>query len=341
MGHKLRVAAVQMDVTQAPVLERLGRASDLIFEAVGAGAQLVVLPELFNSGYEFQERNYALAETIDGQTVTWMREQATRHSIHLVGSLPLVDETDIYIAALLLTPDGRTWRHDKIHLELWERAYFKAGDRITIADTDLGKLGLMICSDTLRPDLWAQHAGNVHAMVLMFSPGGLDTAYLVFPDGFRLKYSEFERAALPADEEYDPDDDDGLWAQIPWMNVLMVSASEAGVLHTKLPELEVLLRAAKLEDRASQASEVWLEMEIPKATGIWDPKEGFLAQGSAIGDGVVLAEIELADTPPKPKGPQPKLYVGEDHIAKLVRPLYREGVRRQWGAHMAPDSYRE
>lgn len=337
MGRKLKVAAVQMDVTQALVPERLGRAADLISEAAGAGAQLVALPELFNTGYEFHERNYTLAEPIDGQTVTWMKDQAARHGIHLVGSFALLDETDIYNTALLLAPDGRTWRHDKIHLVLWEQAYFRAGDQITIADTDLGKLGLMICSDTLRPDLWAQYAGNVHAMVLMFSPGGLDTANLVFPDGFQLKYSEFEQAALPADKAYDPDDDDGLWAQIPWMNVSMVSASEAGVLHTKLPKLEILLRAAKLADRVSQAAEVWLEMELPMATGIWDPEEGFLAQGTVTGDGVVLAEIELADTPPKPKGPQPKMYVGEDHIAKLVRPMYREGVRRQWGAHMAPD----
>ena len=92
-----------------------------------------------------------------------MKDQAVRHNIHLVGSLPLLDETDIYNTALLLAPDGRTWRHDKIHLVLWERAYFRAGDQITIADTELGKLGLMICSDTLRPDLWAQYAGNVHS----------------------------------------------------------------------------------------------------------------------------------------------------------------------------------
>ena len=138
--------------------------ADLISEAAGAGAQLVVLPELFNTGYEFHERNYALAEPVDGQTVTWMQDQAARHNLHLTGSLPLLDETDIYNTAMLLAPDGRPWRHDKIHLVFWEAAYFRAGDRITIADTDLGKLGLMVCSDTLRPDLWAQYAGNVHAL---------------------------------------------------------------------------------------------------------------------------------------------------------------------------------
>ena len=66
MGRRLKAAAVQMDAVSVPVPKRLGRATDLITEAVNGGAQLVVLPELFNIGYEFHERNYALAEPIDG-----------------------------------------------------------------------------------------------------------------------------------------------------------------------------------------------------------------------------------------------------------------------------------
>ena len=324
------VAAIQMDVTQAPVGERLGRATELVAEAAAGGAQLVVLPELFNTGYEFHPRNYALAEPMGGQTVTWMRAQAARHNIHLAGSLALLEQSDIYNTALLLAPDGRFWRHDKIHIVLWERAYFREGDRITIADTDLGKLGLMVCSDTLRPDLWAQYAGRVQGMLLMFSPGGGD-ADLVFPDGWRRNYWEFEKTVFPPDPAFDPDDDDGLFAQIAWMPVPMVSASQAGLLRTRLPKLAALLQMSNLADRASQASETWLEMPLPMATVITEPEQGWLAQGTTGGDGVILAEIALADEPPQPKGPQPKMYVGEDHVAKLVRPLYRAGVRRQWG----------
>jgi predicted amidohydrolase len=42
-----------------------------------------------------------------------MKAQAAQHNIHLVGTLLLLDETDIYNTALLVAPDGRTWRYEK------------------------------------------------------------------------------------------------------------------------------------------------------------------------------------------------------------------------------------
>jgi predicted amidohydrolase len=342
MGRKLKMAGVQMDGVSVPVPERLGRGADLIAEAVNGGAQLVVLPELFNVGYEFHERNYALAEPIDGETVTWMKAQAARHNIHLAGSLLLLDETDIYNTALLVAPDGRTWRHDKINIILWERAYFREGHHTTIADTDLGKLGLMICADTLRADLLEQYAGQVHAMVLMFSPGYTSQAHLVFPDGFRLAYPEFERVATPADKKGSNPGDEIMAQYGAWLHVPGVGAGATGVIRTRLPELETLLQGSELADRASQAADVWLELGFALATFVTDPDEGFLAQGTMMGDGVVLAEIELADAPPQPQGPQPSFPpLNRDtlnyYVAELMVPLYREGVRRQWGSHMAPD----
>src|SRR5215470_8981607 len=107
----IKVAAVQMDAAPAPLSERLSRAADLIAEASNAGAQLVVLQELFNTGYEYSDRNYGLAETMDGETVTWMKAQALQYNIHLTGSLMLLDNEDIYNSALLIAPDGRTWRY--------------------------------------------------------------------------------------------------------------------------------------------------------------------------------------------------------------------------------------
>ena len=292
MGHKLKVAAVQMDAVSVSVPKRLGRATDLITEAVNGGAQLVVSPELFNTGYEFHERNYALAEPIDGETVTWMKAQAAQHNIHLVGTLLLLDKTDIYNTALLVAPDGRTWRHDKVNIILWERAYFREGHHTTIADTDLGKLGLMICSDTLHPDLWEQYAGKVHAMVLMFSPGNTGQAHLVFPDGFQIAYPEFVKTVTPADKKGSNPDFDVMMQYGAWLHVPAVCAGTTGVIRTRLPALETLLQGSMLSGRASQAADVWLEMGSSLATVVADPDdiakvvaepdEGFLAQGTTM-----------------------------------------------------------
>src|SRR5512134_2245718 len=102
MPRKLKVAAVQMDAAPAPVSSRLERAADLIAEAASGGVRLVVLPELFNTGYEYSDGNYPLAERMDGPTVTWMMRQAAKHNIHLAGTLLLADDEDVYNRALLV-----------------------------------------------------------------------------------------------------------------------------------------------------------------------------------------------------------------------------------------------
>jgi hypothetical protein len=65
----------------------------------------------------------------------------------------------------------------------------------------------------------------------------------------------------------------------------------------------------------------------------------------AQGEGFTVATVALADTPPQPCGAQPPsrlppfAYASSDVVLpRLVEPIYRRGVRRAWGVHMAPSS---
>ena len=69
MPRTIAIAAVQMDASPAPTPDRLDRAGRQVSAAAGDGAQLLVLPELFNTGYTYADANHRLAEPIDGQTV--------------------------------------------------------------------------------------------------------------------------------------------------------------------------------------------------------------------------------------------------------------------------------
>jgi hypothetical protein len=348
MSRTLKIAAVQMDAAPAPLAERLGRAARLIAESASAGAQLVVLPELFNSGYEYHDRNYGLAEPVDGETVTWMKQQAAQHGIHLVGSLLLRDEEDIYNAALLIAPDGRTWRYNKNYPFLWERAYFREGRDMTVADTDLGKFGLMICWDTAHPGMWERYAGKVDAIVIPSCPPKISSADLVFPDGLRVNVRELGGIwnSMYTDEEYFPGPD--MDEHAAWMRVPVVSTVGGGTFRSRLPLPNVsfppyLAARPDLWNRLAQVSEVYLEAGFDPQTKVIGANGLVLARVTSGGDGFAVAEVTLADTPPRPEDPPPPMrtsplvyFLADVFGASLVTVLYRRGVRKQWGAHMAP-----
>jgi len=332
MRQKMKVAAIQMDAVPLPVTERLDRAANHIAEAVAAGAELVVLPEMFNTGYEYHERNFALAENLEGETVTWMKTLAARHRIHLAGSLLLQDQSEIYNAGFLVAPDSHHWRHDKVNVTLWERAYFRAGTlQATIADTVLGKIGLMICSDVLHPELWAQYAGKVDLMVAMFSPGNTSKAALIFPDGYRLSGPEFEQAVKPSGLEAYPGFE-VMKKFMAWMPVPMIAAGGTGMVRTGLPGLADLLQGSTLSGRAEQAAEVWYELPFGMATMVMDLTHGLTISGTDTGDQVISAEIELAAETPQPSAPPPDVppfhtNTFEHYIAQQMLPFYQAGLR--------------
>ena len=125
-----------MEVAPAPVPERLPRFGLLVQAAAQPGARLIVLPELFNTGYAYSDANFRLAEPPDGATVAWMRATAARLDVHLAGSLLLRERGEIYNALLLMAPDGRTWRYDKRYPWGWERGYFRPGRGVTVAHSE-------------------------------------------------------------------------------------------------------------------------------------------------------------------------------------------------------------
>jgi len=339
MSRQIKLAVLQMDATPAPTDERLSRAKKLVESVSHTGANLVVLPELFNTGYTYADTNYAVAETMTDPTVTWMRNTARQHKIYLVGSLLLRDHEHIYNTALLFAPDGEMWRYDKQYPFLWERAFFREGKGITVADTELGQLGLMICWDSAHPELWERYAGLVDAMLIISCPPLINQSEMVFPDGKRLPTATHSSHFA----------DGGIQEQAKWMQVPVVHSSGHGRFVTPIPvpEPTVAFSAIQQPDHflelLKQAPEVMLEAKFGYHTQVIDADGKIVARVTQDGDAFTVATIDLADEKPMPIDEQPTFgyppqeYVAIDVLSDAVyASVYQRGVKRQWGTRMAP-----
>jgi predicted amidohydrolase len=130
--------------------------------AAAAGARVVVLPELVNSGYVFRDRAEAgeLAEPLDGPTVNGWIATARRHGLILVGGLCERDEDGlIRNSAVLVDASGVRAVYRKTHLWDREKAVFTPGDELPpVVDTEVGRIGLLVCYDLEFPE-WVRTVG--------------------------------------------------------------------------------------------------------------------------------------------------------------------------------------
>lgn len=344
MPRQIRIAATQMDAAPASTDERLRRAESLVRQAAEGGAQLVVLPELFNTGYIYDEANYQKAEFFDGPTVSWLKRTAAQYRVHISGTLLLVDGDHVYNSAVLAAPDGRTWRYDKLYPWGWERAYYRDGHNITVADTDLGKLGMMICWDYAHPELWRRYAGKVDAMVVMSCPPNVPGMRLLLPDGMRQPFSDERDFFDGSDSPFGADMNE----QAEWLGVPLVNSTGAGSLITAVPSpylslLGGLARNPQLLAILPQAPDVRLETDFYPQAKVVDHHGQLVSRVDVEGDGFVIGEVSLADQTPQPVGIQPPsrmkplAYLYSDVLLPaFTMPDYRAGYRRRFGDQFAP-----
>lgn len=122
----------------------------------GLETDLIVLPELFNTGYQFvsKEEAQALAEEIPlGKTCQAMVVFAREEETFLVFGMAERDGDHIYNGSAVVGPEGFIGKYRKIHLFSEEAYFFDPGDsRFQVFDIGLARIGVMICFDWWFPE---------------------------------------------------------------------------------------------------------------------------------------------------------------------------------------------
>ena len=183
----MKAALLQLTSSDDPPVN-LTLTLDLIDQAVGQGASLVLTPEVTNC--VSQNRSHQLAvlqHEADDVSLAAFRKSAQAHQIWLsIGSLALkTDEPDGRFAnrSFLIGPDGQiAARYDKIHMfdvavseaETYrESTGYRPGDRAVLHDAGFAKLGLSVCYDLRFAYLYralAQAGADILLVPSAFSP---------------------------------------------------------------------------------------------------------------------------------------------------------------------------
>ena len=138
----------------------LGKKDENVERAIssirGAKADLLVLPELFNSGYLFEsvEELKRSAESIpEGPTFLKMADLAAQENVNLVFGMAEKEGDRFFNSSVLVTPRGDYCVYRKLHLFDREKLWFSPGDKeLKVFDIGGAKVGMMICFDWIFPE---------------------------------------------------------------------------------------------------------------------------------------------------------------------------------------------
>jgi predicted amidohydrolase len=160
MKQKFKIALAQITSVRGEKTENIKRIERIVTKAEKRSADLIVFPELSLTGYTIRDQIYEFAETIPGSSTTIVENIARKARKYIIFGMPELSEktqATIYNTAVLVGPEGFIGKYRKMYLPMHsvfeEKRYFRHGCQAATYDTELGKIGLIICYDIFFPEV--------------------------------------------------------------------------------------------------------------------------------------------------------------------------------------------
>jgi predicted amidohydrolase len=164
----LMLAAVQMESANHRVAKNLARAARLAAQAAREQAELILLPELFSTGYDVNAGAWDFAEPRGGATEEWLSATARRHGLHVGGSYLERGDGGFFNTFALAEPGGQiVGRVRKSHPCSIEAYVFEGADDARVIETAIGRVGVAICYDAFFRSVWDDILAGSADLVLM------------------------------------------------------------------------------------------------------------------------------------------------------------------------------
>jgi omega-amidase len=135
--------------------------------SISEKTEIIVLPEMFSTGFTMQPQSFA--ETMEGETIQWMKEIAIANKVIITGSIIIKEEAHYFNRLIWMLPNGESGYYDKRHLFAYgeEDKHYTAGKKRLIASVKGWKINLQVCYD-LRFPVWARQQSEAEYDVLIY-----------------------------------------------------------------------------------------------------------------------------------------------------------------------------
>ncbi|MEQ8200855.1 MAG: carbon-nitrogen hydrolase family protein [Syntrophomonadaceae bacterium] len=255
MGRILNLAICQMQVTDSKT-QNLIHAEAMIKQAALKGAQIVVLPEIFNLPYDTAIMAEQ-AESCPGETTALLAQSARRNHVTLVGgSIPeLADNSKIFNTCFVFDQSGQQiGRYRKIHLfdidipghvSFQESSVFTAGNRLEVIHHPDLSIGVVICYDIRFPELARLLALKGAQILVVPASFNLTTGPAHWELLMRTRAVDNQLYVVAASPARNPEAGYKSWGHSlvadPWGTVLVQAGSGEEILYCQL-DLSVIGR---------------------------------------------------------------------------------------------------
>lgn len=158
MTYNMLITILQTDIIWKDIASNLKKLDSLL-GGVPGGTDVIVIPEMFSTGFCTEPED--IAESVDGQSLAWMKAKAVERGCAIAGSVPVRDGGRFYNRFYFVRPEGKYEFYDKRHLFTYggEDKRFSPGDRRVVVNFRGVRILLQVCYD-LRFPVWARNTGD-------------------------------------------------------------------------------------------------------------------------------------------------------------------------------------
>jgi len=162
----LKITVFQAYLFWENVDKNLQNLSLRLSSGVKEKTDLIVLPEMFNTGFSLNSE--LLAEEMNGKTMEWMADVARTYDCVVTGSLMIKEDGKYYNRLIWMTPENECTHYDKRHLFSMgnEDEHYTAGNEKVTVELKGWKIRLAICYD-LRFPVWIRNQDPAYDLLLI------------------------------------------------------------------------------------------------------------------------------------------------------------------------------